>query len=258
MLERQREETVLRVLGRQEFVTHAEIQELTGVSEATVRRDLSRLQKRGMIKRLRGGACLVTDSYSKKTRDGSERPFAERVGVLAERKRRIGSAAARLCKDDQTLIVDGGSTTYYLSLALMSSKVAVITNSFAIARVLFDQSESRVIMPGGEINRESELVFDTFNSRFYDDYIADIAFIGAEGIDEHGLTNTQARLVHDERRMMKQAKRVVVLADSNKFGRYGHIRLCTLNEVDTVITDKGLPEEYHNVLEDHGIEMILV
>jgi DeoR family ulaG and ulaABCDEF operon transcriptional repressor len=262
MLERQRDAVILRLLQRQEFVTIGELRELTGASEATVRRDLSRLELHGLVQRLRGGARPSAqgrpgERARRPLEAPAEEPLAERIGIKAERKRLIGRRAARLCVADQTVIIDGGSTTYYLAEELSAVDLTVITNSFALARVLFDHGTTRLIVPGGEIDPESQLIFDGFDRGFYEDYTADLLFLGTEGIDEEGLTNTQARLVHDERRMMQRAKRVIVLADSEKFGRHGHIRLCGLGEIDTVVTDEGLPGTFRDLLAERGIETIL-
>jgi DeoR/GlpR family transcriptional regulator of sugar metabolism len=300
----------LDVLARQETVTLGELRELTGGSDATVRRDLDRLEQHGLLERVRGGARLPHSAdqkqeYTSRRAEGGvvgttgsdkrpspaatlpgtprdvmytpsssseadarqsspvsgcldeEEPLTERLGVRVEKKRRIGHRAARLCEMDHTVMIDGGSTTCYLAEALAELRLTVITNSFAIARTLFDRGVRHLIVPAGEVDPNSELIVDALNREFYEDYVADIVFLGVEGIDEQSVTNTDVRLIQAERRMIQQAKRVVVLADSSKFGRRGHIRLCALDQIDTVITDNGITTEQRDLLARNGVELIV-
>jgi DeoR family ulaG and ulaABCDEF operon transcriptional repressor len=250
MLAAERRAMVLRLLRQDGIAPIADIRRLSGASEATVRRDLAQMAAEGLIERVRGGAAAAAARPL-------EVPLEERAGLAAEKKRRIARRAAGLCADGDTIMVDGGSTTLQLAPFLRGLRLRVITNSFALAEELSRDSACTVIVCGGVVQPESRLILDPFREDPFSDYSASTAYMGVFGIDESGATNTDELLIRTERAMIARARRLVVLADSGKFGMRGSLHLCGFDRISTVVTDDGIAEQWRALLADRGVELVI-
>jgi DeoR family transcriptional regulator, ulaG and ulaABCDEF operon transcriptional repressor len=255
MLAAERDELILRVLREARYATVGRIAELTSTSEATIRRDLWRLEKSGQVHRVRGGARLAEDAAG--TGRPAELPFDDRTGILREAKRRIARAAAGLCAEGETILIDGGSTTFLMTEFLLAARLQVITNSFAIAASLVGRFAGTVILGGGIVYPESQLVLDPFGEEAFRNYTASKLFMGVYGIDETGATNTEALLIKTERAMIERARELVILADSSKFDRRGGLFLCGFDRICTVITDPGIPDRARELLASRGVKLVV-
>jgi DeoR family ulaG and ulaABCDEF operon transcriptional repressor len=251
MLAAERRAMILRLLRQDGIAPLADIRRLSGASEATVRRDLARLAAEGLTERVRGGAVAPASTRT------AEVPLEERAGIAAEHKRRIARRAAELCADGDTIMVDGGSTTLQLAPFLRGLRLRVITNSLALADELSRGSACTVILGGGVVQPESRLILDPFREDPFSDYSASAAFMGVFGIDESGATNTDELLIRAERAMIARARRLVVLADSRKFGMRGSLHLCGFDRISTVVTDAGITEPWRTLLAERGVELVI-
>ncbi|TVR34000.1 MAG: DeoR/GlpR transcriptional regulator [Spirochaetaceae bacterium] len=269
MLEREREEVIVQHLQRNRFASVHDLVALTAASEATVRRDLQRMDANGSLKRVRGGAeylqvpaaatGLDADAAWTRARwTGDSSPLRARISINDVQKRRIAAAAAALCHDGNTLFIDGGSTTYYIADFLTAQNLTIVTNSLAIANQTYYSLGCHTIVAGGIIDPSSELIFDPVGRDFFSDYSADILFMGVGGITEHGITNTHGRVVQTARQMIAHAARIVVVADSSKFRASGHILLCGLDNIDTIITDAGVSDADRERAAAANVELIVV
>lgn len=267
MLEREREEVIIRHLQRNRFASVHNLVALTTASEATVRRDLQRMDSNGLLKRVRGGAEYlqvaaarpdINAAWTRARWTGDSSPLRTRISINDVQKRRIAAAAAALCDDGNTLFIDGGSTTYYIAEFLTTQNLTIVTNSLAIANQTYYSLGCHTIVAGGIIDPLSELVFDPVGRDFFSDYSADILFMGVGGITEHGITNTHGRVVQTARQMIAHAARIVVVADSSKFRASGHILLCGLDRIDTIITDAGVSDADRERTAAADVELIVV
>jgi DeoR family transcriptional regulator, ulaG and ulaABCDEF operon transcriptional repressor len=285
MIEREREELILRILRTDQFVTVGDIVGVTGASEATVRRDFARLEERGLLRRVRGGAestapgagsavsaplasagesgagaigVKSTSSFGDPKATGRQRremPTRERVGLQSEQKRQIARHAATYCHEGDTIFVDGGSTTLFLVDFLMTFCVTIITNSFAVADRMRESECCQVFLPGGQLDPHELLIQDPTGRDFYRDYAATTVFLGVQGIDERGLTNTNMQVVQSQRQMIAHAKQVIVLADASKFESTGHLLACRFDDVDVLITNAEPPQAIIASLDAHGVDL---
>ena len=256
-MDAEREEIIIRTVQRGLVVSVQELVSITGASEATIRRDLTKLEKLKQIKRTRGGAKLPDGMKpSIKQPQLKETPFAYRKNVMDEKKRLIAKCAVSLCGEDETILIDGGTTTYNMVDFLMGSRLQIITNSFPMAEALVSTS-NKIILTGGILNPESLLVLDPEPESLISRYYASKLFLGIGGIDETGFTNSDLQVIQSERAMLKQSREIIVLADSSKFGKRGALLLCGFNKVHAVITDSGIPEEYKKLLSSHGIKVVI-
>jgi DeoR family ulaG and ulaABCDEF operon transcriptional repressor len=258
MLAAERRALILRLLARDGIAPLVDIARLSGASEATVRRDLAGLAAEGLADRVHGGAVARTAGphISASTR-AAEVPLEERAGIAAEKKRRIARCAAALCADGDTIMVDGGSTTLQLAPFLRGLRLRVITNSLPLAEDLSREASCTVILGGGVVQPVSRLILDPFRDDPFSDYSASTVFMGVFGIDEAGATNTDELLIRTERAMIARARRLVVLADSGKFGLRGSLQLCGFDRIATVVTDDGIDGRWQALLAERGVEVVI-
>ncbi|MEI6877158.1 MAG: DeoR/GlpR family DNA-binding transcription regulator [Spirochaetota bacterium] len=255
MLERERKETILRLLDLHTFANIHDVVEATGASEATIRRDFSDMEREGVLGRVRGGVELRPKGADAERREPS---LDLRIGVNRDKKRRIAQRAAAYIAAGDTVMIDGGSTTFQMTEFLASLEVTVVSNSFAIIEHLMRHSRCGIILPEGIIDRDSMLILDNLSADPFANYHASTAFMGIEGISDKVLTNTDPLLIQMERSMIAHARELVILADETKFGKIGHLTLCPVEKATRIITtneaDRGIVER----LRDKGIEVVLV
>ncbi len=257
MLDRERQAAIQRILAADGFASIHDIAETVKTSLATVRRDLAKMEEQGIIRRVRGGAELLKQE-GEKTPFAGELPFEYRKGLMSEKKRLIAKKAASLCEEGETIIIDGGSTTFHMAEYLRSARLQIITNSFAMAEFLIRNSDNKVIIPGGMVYPESQLILDPFEHSVLKNYYASKAFMGVGGIDELGATNTNMLIIRMEREMIEHSKQVIILADSSKFSKRGTLMLCGFERISMIITDQGIPEESRVMLEKKGVQVLAV
>ena len=268
MLRRERHALILRLLRQGRFAAVRDIAAVAQSSEATVRRDLAELEGRGLLRRVRGGAELADPAGSLGPAEPSgprgegaaarELPFEHRRGLLLENKRAIARRAVSLCEDGETVLIDGGSTTYQMTEFLRAARLQIITNSFAIAQALVGTSANTIVLSGGIIYPDSQLILDPFQDEAFRNYYAAKVFMGVYGIDEMGATNTDLLLIKTERAMIDHSRDLIILADSSKFNRRGALMLCGFERIRTLITDSGISEEQRRMVCSRGVELIVV
>ena len=240
-----------------EIHTSAQIHELAAefhVSEATVRRDLDELDQQGALRRTHGGAIKVDRSTS------YEHMYTEKIGLMTEEKHRIARYAAQMVHNGDTVMIDSGTTAFFIAQALSSHEnLTLITNDLCIAYQTPIHPSSTLIVTGGTRRQGRQELVGTMTENFIRDTRVDIAFIGADGVDfTAGVTNANFAEIGVKRLMIQSAMRSVVVADHGKFGRVALARVCDLNEPDMILTDSGLEEETLSKLRKLQIEVELV
>ncbi|MFI7524057.1 DeoR/GlpR family DNA-binding transcription regulator [Nocardia salmonicida] len=208
-----------------------------GVDISTIRRDLDALERVGQIQRTHGGARPLPGATA-------ELPYATKKAEHLEEKAAIAAAAARRVSDGDTVVLDSGSTTYELAVALREHRgLTIITNDLRIAKYLAGLGEFRLLVAGGELLGSVYTLVGDRTVDFLSDYTADFAFLGADAVDvEAGITNTNTRELAVKRTMLSIARTAIVLADHAKFGRRALSKVAGLGEVDLIITDSGLSD----------------
>src|SRR4051794_41807294 len=246
---------MLRVQRRQEIL-HAvrggtshvgDLAAAFGVSEMTVRRDLRALEHDGKLTRVHGGAVV-----------SAEPSFAEVVVERLGAKDRIGAAAAALVEDGQTIMLDIGTTTLQLARHLRGREVTVITSSLAAYEELLHDAAVELVLLGGIVRRNYRSLVGVLAEDALRQLRADVAFLGASGIDaELGILDTTMIEVPIKRAMMNAAERCVLLADSAKFGMRGVVRVCGPERLHTLVTDAGATPRARAAFERAGVEVIV-
>ncbi|MEO8409218.1 MAG: DeoR/GlpR family DNA-binding transcription regulator [Propionivibrio sp.] len=259
MIDKERHERILTHLRKRRFVTVRELTSLLSSSEATIRRDLLHLENTGEIQRHWGGASL-TASTQKRFHPPvlPESSLENRLGKLSEIKRLIAQKAVSLINAGETIIIDGGSSTYFMTEFLEDQELKIITNSFAIAAHLIDNSQNTIIIPGGIVYPESRIVLNPFDSSFFNDYTPSKLFMSVAGLSENGATNSDTTLIRLEKRMIASANELIVLCDSSKLMKRDSLFLCDLESIDTLITDRGISAPFRSTLAKAGVRVLVV
>ncbi len=224
-----------------------------GVSEVTIRNDLSRLEQKHMLVRARGGAFKID-------RVGMDFSIADKMEYHYEEKKKIGKAAAALVEDGETIILDSGTTTLEISKNLAEAQdLTVITNALNIASQLAENKNTNVIVPGGFLRKNSLSLVGTTAEDSFKNYFCDKLFLAVDGFNTiHGLSTPNVEEAHLNRTMIEIAKEVIVVADSSKFNRRSFAFIAPRSAVDIVITDAEITPEDKSNLENSGIRVIVV
>lgn len=253
----ERERVILSLLDEQGFISFQSLAGQLSASPATLRRDLERLQEAGKLIRVRGGAQLATDAPQTSRAHLQGVPFHENINRFRAEKEAIGRAAAELCRHGDAVIIDGGSTTLQMCPHLGHLELQVLTNSLHIVSALLQQPNTSVLIPGGTVFREQNIVLDPFEDVKAQSFHAARMFLGSAAIGRHGLMQSDIILVQAERKLLRLADEVVALMDSSKFEASAGHRLCELSDIHTLITDSGITDESAKMIENAGIKLIV-
>ncbi len=254
MHERERHRIILSAIQEKPVVTVQDIAELTEASEATIRRDISALHVQGKLRRVRGGAEAM---HPPQLGQLAARSFRVSESINIDKKRAIARRAVELCDDGDSIIINGGTTTFQMVHFMSSRRLQVMTNSFAIAEHLVKHSKNTVTVPGGAIYREQSLILSPFENDAIRNFYARRMFIGAQGLGPLGVMEADALVIQSEQKLMQQAEELVVMVDASKFNRRSSLILCPLERVTTVITDDAIPDDAARMIEAAGVTLII-
>jgi DeoR family transcriptional regulator, ulaG and ulaABCDEF operon transcriptional repressor len=254
VLERERHRLILKRVEERAIVAVGELVELLGASEATVRRDILAMAGRGEIRRVRGGVEAIHPRH-KTVLAGA--PFELSLNVRLAQKRAIAEAAAGLIEDGDSVIINGGTTTYRLVEFLEERDLDVLTNSFPIAARLALSDRVRLTVPGGTLFRQHGIVLSPFEHDAISTFWASKLFTGCYGLNRLGMMETEPLIVQAERKLLARADRLVVLADSRKLRQRSAMVVAGLDRIATVITDDGAREDELEPLRAAGVDVIV-
>ncbi len=248
----ERKQTILRLLKEKKRVTVPELVSLFETSGTTIRRYLNELERNGKLIRTHGGAICMDEATF-------EEPFESKGAHRIEEKRLIAREARKLIDDGDVVMLGGGTTVVELARLLHDARsLIVITDSIPTAAELYPHRNIEVQICGGTIRDTTGVVTGPAAERYVDEVLAQKAFIGADSLSlEYGITTPNSYEAQVERRLMKQAKTVYVLADHSKMGKVTLARQAGLQEMHCVITDRGTPPAFIRGLQDAGVSVIV-
>jgi DeoR family transcriptional regulator of aga operon len=252
-----RSEQIVKLLLRTGSATMEEILAEAGSSAPSIRRDLARLENRGLIRRTHGGATLVEPLLYEPFRYDSS--FLAREQRHAAEKRRMGLAAAELVQAGETVGLTAGTTTTHIGRSLRHrEKIQVVTNAINIGMELCNQPGIRTFLTGGVVpwawtfSLTGGAALD-----FLDDVYMDKVFLSVTGLDaERGATTLETEEALVFRKMVKQAKEVIVVADPSKLGLVSPAFICPAGEIHRLITSTAATEEALAPFERLGIRIL--
>lgn len=255
MHETERQRIILSAVQERPVATVLELVTLTGASEATIRRDIATLHVQKKLRRVRGGAESIAPPQFVGI---AGRPFSVNETINIAAKRAIARAAVELCEDGDPIIINGGTTTFQMVHPLSARRCQVFTNSFPIAEHLLKHSKNTVLLPGGAIYREQNIILSPFEDDGSSHFYARRMFMGAQGLGPVGLMEGDPLLIQAEQKLIDQADELVVLVDSSKFRNRSSLVLCPLGRIHTVITDDRIDDRAAQMLEAADIRLLAV
>ncbi|MDO6693333.1 DeoR/GlpR family DNA-binding transcription regulator [Aliiglaciecola sp. 3_MG-2023] len=259
MLEKQRHHLLLELLAEMGYASVPVLSNKLKASEATIRRDITKLSKRKALTKIRGGAQsnnVSSQIHERRHLKGSV--FLADTEQNKDIKALIAEKAVSLCEEGESIIINGGSSTFMMKDALASRHLNILTNSFALAQELADNSDNQVTLPGGELYRKQSIILSSFENDGISNYHGSKMFMGTPAIGEFGLMETDPMLVLSEQKLLKQADQLIVLADSSKIGKRSSLILCSLDKVNILITDNKVEPRFLELFEKHKIQVITV
>ncbi|MEV4759285.1 DeoR/GlpR family DNA-binding transcription regulator [Micromonospora sp. NPDC049559] len=251
MYAEERQQEILRLARSQGRVDVMTLAEGMGVTAETIRRDLTVLERAGVLRRVHGGAIPVE-------RIGFEPALATRDAVLISEKERIAKAALAEVPEDGAVILDAGTTTARLAQLLPADReLTVVVNSPVLAATLGPRPNLTVLLLGGRLRGKTLATVDDWALRPLAEMYVDVAFMGTNGCSvERGMTTPDPAEAAVKRAMIAAARRVVLLADHTKIGNDYLARFGTLADLDLMITDNGLDEELAAEVETAGVRLV--
>ena len=247
----ERRALILDLIGSRRSLQVEPLAEHLSVSAVTVRKDLDTLAEQGLLIRTRGGAIA-------EVRLGLTTAFAQRAQANKAEKRRIGAAAARLVAPGDTILLDAGSTIMEMALALHGvSPLAVVTSAPNTATLLASYEGVRVTIVGGSLSAETISTYGPYAIHGLSDILVAKVFLAVHALDEvAGLMDPSPEIAQVKQGMIRTGRRIILLADSSKWGQRAFVKVAPLSAVHTVVTDSGLPPEAREALERAGVEVI--
>ncbi|WP_305707293.1 DeoR/GlpR family DNA-binding transcription regulator [Nocardioides sp.] len=236
-------------------VSVAHLAEQFEITTETVRRDLSSLERIGLIRRVHGGA--VPSSSLAVIESG----LGERDQTQTAQKDAIAAAAVALLPPaGSTIVVDAGSTTSRLAASLpRDHRLTVVTHAVPVAARLAGQPHIDLVLLPGRVRPTTQAAVGSDTVATLADLRADVAFVATNGLTlGHGLTTPDREEAATKRAIVASARRTVVLADSTKIGVESTLRFATLKDIDVLITDGGVDPDDHRSLERAGVEVVVV
>ncbi|HWG84340.1 MAG TPA: DeoR/GlpR family DNA-binding transcription regulator [Deinococcales bacterium] len=250
-LSEERRRAILEAIRREGTVRTRDVMTRFGVSDMTVRRDLESLEGAGLLVRTRGGAVAASEASH------PYQPYSVRARRQEAEKAAIAQAAAGLVQPGMTVALNAGTTTTEIARLIRQLRVTVVTNSLSIAREAHDPAGATVLVTGGVYRPGGEALVGEWTHQNLEGVFADVAFIGFSG-----LKNSSSFAVVDpdeaaaSRRLLRTARRVVMVADSSKFARPAASPVAPFAAAHVVISDAALAPRLRELLENQGVELI--
>lgn len=247
----ERHEAILERARAQGRVEVGALAESLGVTVETVRRDLTALERFGVVRRVHGGAIPVE-------RLTLEPTVASRETHRSEQKHRIAARAIEEIPDGGSILLDSGTTTLAIASMLpLDRSITVVTNAFAIAARLADVSGIELMLLGGRIRTRTGAAVGQWTEGALRDMYIDVAFLGTNGFSvERGFTTPDQAESAAKRAMVTASRRVIVVADSSKAGQVHLHRFADADEVAMLVTDSSLDDETTEDLDAAGVEVV--
>ena len=255
MLAKQRREKILELLNKNGTVHTSELVDILLVSSETIRSDLDYLEKNGELSRVHGGAVPV-HNFSSDFKRGYI-PLQTRNSQHLKEKAAIASYARRFVNEGDIIALDYGSTSQIMAMELRENfnNLTVVTNSIQNAMILADNPNITVMLIGGILNREEYTLVNDFSTALSGIHI-DTMFMTVTGIDPTiGCTDQRLNELKIQQQLHNCASKTIVLADSSKFGKASFLKICPIEELDYIVTDKKISDEMAESIKNAGANL---
>jgi len=242
MLIVERHECLIEILKQCRTAQLEELARQLDVSASTVRRDLESLEEQGLVQRTHGGVI-----YRGQTAHASV-SVAERMQESVCQKQAIGQVASTMIQPQMTVLLDGGSTVVYAARQITARPIQVVTSSLVVANLFADDDQVELLLVGGSLYPRSGVTIGPIATGTLADLHADLLLFSLAGVFDDEAFNANLAMAQVEQVMMQQAAQSVLLMDSSKFGRKSLARVCGLSELDRIISDSDLTQDWRDRL----------
>ena len=251
MYKNKRQYAILEYIYEKKEATVNELSEKFHVSKVTIRKDLVELESKGKIKKNHGGAIPAENIML------NENPYYKKNMTAINEKRKIGALASKLIQDKQIVIIDNGSTTNEIASFLSDKEIVVVTNDIRIANKLSGYTSMNIVICGGYIKTPGYAVFGSMAEDLFKHTLADICFLSVDSLDiNDGLSYNFLDSISVKKQMIKNSNKVIVLCDSSKIGKKSFAKLCDVEKIDILITDK-MELELKRRFEEKGVRVLI-
>lgn len=247
-----RHKYILNELNKNGTIRVTEMAEKLNVTKVTIRKDLKALENKGLLYRVHGSASSVNPHAADVNVN-----IKDQINSVA--KHQIAIEAAKLIQENDSIMIGSGSTIHAFAEAIQPVQhLNVVTLSLKTAILLNEQDNIDVIQLGGKLNKNSMSVRGDYTVAGLQDLVCSKLFIGVDGIDpEYGITAATIEEAQLTQKLMAKSSKVIILADSSKFGKRGFGRICSIEDTDIIITDDSIPEQYISLIEGAGVDLII-
>ncbi len=248
-----RHQDILERLQEEKYVEVSDLCKSLNVSAVTIRKDLKILEEKGLLFRTHGGASLDNPYIN-------DRPVNEKEKISVSEKNEIAEAAAQLILENDSIMIASGTTVQALARCIRpKGKLTVITSSLNVTLELIKFKEVEVLQLGGYVRHSSSSVVGNYAAYILDNISCSKLFLSVDGIDlEYGLSTTHLEEAQLNKRMLSAAQKIILLVDSSKFGKKSFAKICDLEQIDEIITDKGISLSLIEKLEEKGITVTVM
>ncbi len=251
MTEAQRHQILVEKLLQSGFLTVEQIIKQLGISPATARRDINKLDQSGRLKKVRNGAEAVAPSRP------TWNPLNIHQALNHDEKARIAAAASQLVKSGESVVINCGSTAFMLGQEMCGKPVQIITNYLPLANYLIENEHDSVVIMGGQYNKSQSITLGPQEGESAL-YAGHWMFTSGKGLTTEGLYKTDMLTAMTEQQMLNVIGKLAVLVDSSKVGQRAGMLFSRADQIDVVITGKKADAEVISRLREQGVEVILV
>ena len=250
MVAEDRRKKILEMINRDGSVKVTNLSKLFDISEVTIRTDLADMEYKGLLTRVHGGAVSSYKPYYSMS-------LNQRMSTNQEQKEIIAQKIAGMIEDNDTIMLNSGTTTLMVFRALPQNfNLSIVTNSISIALEGTANPNFNIILLGGLINSKYQFTFGDDAIRQLKSYHADKLVLSVDGIDaEHGFSTYYDKEAEIDRIMLQQSSVNIVAADHSKFDRRAFTKISDLSVADYIVTDTEVPEKIKGKLSKHSIKI---
>ena len=250
MLAIERRSQILKALEAEKRVLVPELAKKYAVTEETIRRDLEKLEKEGLLKKTYGGAVQAQNL-------SHELPYKVRAETNIAQKRIIAEKISQLIKANENILLDASSTCVHIAKKLKSvNNLTIITNSVEILIEYSTSNSASVISTGGVLRDSSLSLVGSGAAGVISQFMADRAIISCKGLDfEKGIMESNLAEAEIKRVMASSAKQVILAIDSSKFGQLSFAKTLGIRMVNIVVSDH-VPPEWTRFFDEHDIKVV--
>ncbi len=251
---KERRALILSLLQDNKEISVTYLSQQFGISEVTIRKDLTELQRRNLVLRTRGGAVRIP-----MTKAGEDTAVESKRMYNTAEKKAIGRLAASFIQNDETIVLDAGTTTLEIAKNLdRFQRLTIITNSMDIALELLRYNRFTIILLGGHVRLTSHSMVGPLAEATLRNFYCDKLFLGIDSFNmEEGVSTPNIEEAHLNQNMIEKAKQVIAVCDSSKFNRRSFAFIAPVNKIQAVITDNAVSQDIKAKLREQGVQVYI-